>query len=559
MAFAAFTRTLPTPVATLSGFVCLLNEAWWTQANANAMDGTTFINGGGSIRCYTDSSKTTQLPVEVVSFVTGGTPSAQVWVRVPNYTSASTTIYVESDAVATSQPIATDTYGRNAVWQDYALVNHGGKLEDSSGNELDGVITGTVNTISDSYGWGEAHNFNHDASYISFGTLNTNVSSLQAIIKLDNSPTTNEGVMGSLDLSNVSTMVIADNVAFITSNPNTFDVSFNNTSTRRDSGSNTALGGSTYNFAAINGDGIYIDGVIKNTIPTTTFSTGTTFRIGALAGYPSIAIDGSVAEVRARKSTSTALNSDWLSTENTMLQNPGGFGTSSGWTTGGTTGVTGDVAFSVSKPLFNSSGTATLPAPSGDVSFTIGKTVFNSTGSATLPQPSGSISFDANKPSFSGSGSATLPYPQGIVAFTISKPQFSATGSSTQPNPTGNISFTVNKPVFNAVGSATLPNPTGAVDFTVNNPTFSATGSAGLPYPQGAIAFNIDKPVLSGSGSATLPSPSGTIDFTINKPVFSAFGTASGLSLIAADDATIKLTAESNTIKLQAASNTIKL
>jgi len=100
MAYAGFLRVLPTPTATLSGFVCLLNAGWFTQADASALDGTTFINGGGSLRIYTDATKTTQLPLEVVTFVTGITPEVQAWVRIPTYTGAATTVWVESDAVA---------------------------------------------------------------------------------------------------------------------------------------------------------------------------------------------------------------------------------------------------------------------------------------------------------------------------------------------------------------------------------------------------------------------------------------------------------------------------
>jgi len=82
-----------------------------------AIDGgvSSIDNGGGPLRAYTDSSKTTRLPVHVVSFVAGGTPSAEVWVKLPSvYTGA--TIYIEADAVETTQPAVTNAYGRNAVY-----------------------------------------------------------------------------------------------------------------------------------------------------------------------------------------------------------------------------------------------------------------------------------------------------------------------------------------------------------------------------------------------------------------------------------------------------------
>jgi len=246
-----------------------------------------------------------------------------------------------------------------------------------------------------------------------------------------------------------------------------------------------------------------------------------------------------------------------------------------------TGGVTGDIDFTISKPVFSASGTATLPAPSGDISFTIDKPVFAASGTATLPQPSGDVSFtisspifsadgsatlpqpsavvafSIDKPVFTASGSATLPFPQGDVAFTVNKPLFSATGSATQPNPTGSISFTVNKPVFSGAGSATLPNPSGIVDFTIDKPVFSVTGSVTLPYPQGSVNFTINNPQFSATGSVTLPQPSGSVSFTISKPIFSATGTVSGLEIPIGT--VLTPTFGSNTIKLPYVSNTIKL
>ena len=54
--------------ATQSGFVWLFTEDNLPTA---AIDGgaTSIDNGGGNLRCYTDSTKATQLPIEVVEFV----------------------------------------------------------------------------------------------------------------------------------------------------------------------------------------------------------------------------------------------------------------------------------------------------------------------------------------------------------------------------------------------------------------------------------------------------------------------------------------------------------
>ena len=94
---AKFTRTLPAPTATISnGFVFLLSAGWFTDADlgvaGSPIDGgvNSIANGGGDMQVFSDTAATTRLPIEVVSFVTGGIPEAQVWVRTPSYTSGDT-------------------------------------------------------------------------------------------------------------------------------------------------------------------------------------------------------------------------------------------------------------------------------------------------------------------------------------------------------------------------------------------------------------------------------------------------------------------------------------
>jgi len=104
------------------------------------------LNGGGNLRAYTDDTKATQLPLEVVTFVTGGSPEVQVWVKATAVTGG--TIYLEADSVATSQPAVTDTYGRNAVWVDgYRVYNE--DKEDSTGNTTEALLSANQNTVSD--------------------------------------------------------------------------------------------------------------------------------------------------------------------------------------------------------------------------------------------------------------------------------------------------------------------------------------------------------------------------------------------------------------------------
>jgi hypothetical protein len=137
---AKFTRTLPTPTATISGgFVFLLSAGWFTQANTGVagspIDGGTnsIVNGGGDMQIFSDTGTTTRLPIEVVTFVTGGSPQCQVWVRTPSYT-AGDTITIGKDDTQTTQPAVGAAFGRNATWVDFELVIHGATVTDSTGN-----------------------------------------------------------------------------------------------------------------------------------------------------------------------------------------------------------------------------------------------------------------------------------------------------------------------------------------------------------------------------------------------------------------------------------------
>lgn len=130
MAFGT-TITPSSFIGTHTGFVALIDENDLPSAMLNGADAVD--NGGGNLRAYTDSTKATQLPLDVVTFVTGATPSVEVWVRYSGGFASSSTIYLEADDVATAQPATTALYGRNNVWQDYETVTHDG-ITDATGN-----------------------------------------------------------------------------------------------------------------------------------------------------------------------------------------------------------------------------------------------------------------------------------------------------------------------------------------------------------------------------------------------------------------------------------------
>lgn len=119
MAFG-YTKTLPTISGSHSDFTVLFRTS---DLPTEAIDGgaSSLLNGGGDLRAYTDDTKTTRLPVDIVVFVTGGTPDITFWVLLPT-AATSNTIYIEADDVETTQPAVGAAFGRNAVWVNENVV-----------------------------------------------------------------------------------------------------------------------------------------------------------------------------------------------------------------------------------------------------------------------------------------------------------------------------------------------------------------------------------------------------------------------------------------------------
>ncbi|TVO75136.1 LamG-like jellyroll fold domain-containing protein [Sedimenticola selenatireducens] len=153
-----FTYTLPTITGSHSDFPVVLKTA---DFPATAIDGgsSSILNGGGNLRAYTSSAKTTQLAVHVVEFVAGGTPAADVRVKIPTAATGNT-IYIEADAVETVQPAVTNTYGRNAVYSNddrrYGLKDNSSTVVDYTGND-DGTLGGSGATTGTSPAFGSSN------------------------------------------------------------------------------------------------------------------------------------------------------------------------------------------------------------------------------------------------------------------------------------------------------------------------------------------------------------------------------------------------------------------
>jgi hypothetical protein len=96
--------------------------------------GITTLAEAQSVRVYADSDKTTEWAREIVS-------ATEMHVKIPSLTST-TSIYVDWDGVRSDYGV-TDTYGRNAVWSDYAGVWHGDDTTDSKAGTNNLTLTGS--------------------------------------------------------------------------------------------------------------------------------------------------------------------------------------------------------------------------------------------------------------------------------------------------------------------------------------------------------------------------------------------------------------------------------
>lgn len=146
--------------STLTNFPVLLTAANLPSAMFDADGANPAQNGGGDIRFSSDADGATQLPCEVVSFVTDNNPAngtAEIHVKVPSVSSSvDTTVYVWWNTAGTdSQPAIDSTYGAENVW-DSAFVGVWHLEEDPSGtapqmldstsNDHDGTSAGTMTT-----------------------------------------------------------------------------------------------------------------------------------------------------------------------------------------------------------------------------------------------------------------------------------------------------------------------------------------------------------------------------------------------------------------------------
>ncbi len=578
-----------TPSGTYSGFVGFLNGD-----NIPADVWSTALNGGGDLRICTDSEGVNQLPLEIPS---GGfdtvAETANIWFRFDSYSAATRTIWLFYGKAGETQPLVTDTYGRNAVWADYRAVYHLGEAaNNTSGGYTDStgsydatgsgmslpnsgllpngmrpsVFDGNSNHIvmpssvlaSNNYdyviqAWASPDNTNNDQRVIS---LRSSAGPISCVLWQDEGGT-QEGWAGFINRGSSGSVSLGINDA--TSQTNRWD----SLTFRVDSSSTASL---------------YVNGSLIES--ASIGYVGTQGVSEAFIGrHTSTYMDGGIAEVRIRASL---LNTERISDEYDNQNDPSSF-----WTvgtpesTGGTaTEISGSFSLpvistlgsisitlpqpvligNINLPLFDIVGSVntSLPNPSINGSFTLPLATVSSILSATLPSPDLTASFSLPLLIVNANTSITLPQPNLVGSFSLPDILVSSSISTTLPQPYIQGSFEVPKVAINGLVSISLPNP--EIAGTAVLPSLNILGAINNRLSGSYIDGIIRLPVLQITGATTVTLPKPEVIGAFVLPVLEVLSsvTIAGLIVIPQDSKTnINQVVLSSGIKQQILSSNI--
>lgn len=452
-----------TPSSATSGQTLVITDS--VIAKLSAGDQATFWsnveNGGGDVRICTDAGGVNQLPVDVLG-LDSTNKTLTIITRKPSY-NGTDDLYLFIGNAGATQPAVTDTYGRNAVWQDELNVYLGSTVDRAGNKDL--AITGSVTELDDS---GPLPSFLLDGStgYLEAASYYPVTGSASRSVR---------GWLKTINTSNQSVISWGDDAA-LGSNGARWELRQDGGKIRTEVNGGFEVGSSLVNDGNFNhyarsfvGSNVtdtiqYVNGAVESVSSSGSRSVNTLsiepLRIGARPQSGSINYfwNGSLSII-LRDST---VSSEFVATEYANQNDPANFY--------GTPTIT---------PLAS-------PAVEVDIDFAISAPSFSVTASASLPQPESDVDFSVGSPAFSASASATLPDPAAQVGFSVSGPAFSASASATLPSPDSSIDFDISSPVFSVVAFA------GTIDIIVDDET------------------NINLPGLSNN--VTLPALSNNID-----------------------------------------------
>ena len=474
---AKFTRTLPAPTATISGgFVFLLSAGWFTQANTGAagspIDGGTnsIANGGGDMQIFSDTAATTQLPIEVVTFVTGGSPQCQVWVRTPSYT-AGDTITIGKDDTQTTQPAVGAAFGRNATWVDYSFVSHDGGLTDSSLG-LMMVDDGSGAVTVDQAGNAALTTPKQRLFDATVADLTTDF-----CIQLWHNGTNNGHMQTRSDTSIQWQVSILSGSYFVNTTGDTGNTAIQ-----------TVPSGWNYlsvNFKTPSDIEHYLNTLAVVNVNRVSISSQSTIpaRVGyrGAGGPPTIGFPygGIIGNSRITK---TAITSQKHLSERLNQVDPDNFGTSSEYI------------------LVGGSGTS-ITATLGTIEYNSNDTVIGLAGNIDITATLGSINYSSNDTSIQVSGDVSVIATLGTISYASNDAAISLFGNIDVTATLGTIDYNSNDANISLLGGINVNATLGAIDYTSNNTAITLQGQTALTTTLGAISYDSNSVIVQvGTG-----------------------------------------------------------
>lgn len=312
------------------------------------------LNGGGDVRFSSDTSGNNQLAIEVVQFVTSSTLAdrkCQIWVKIPSLSATSdTTIYIWYNKSGETQPIATDTYGSQAVWSNnYVSIWH--MEEDPSGTSpqvldsglgLNNGITGGSMQSNDlvSSKIGNGLDLNGTDQFVNVG----NSSSLNLTSNLTISGWFNPTIYGDMYLFAKRNETVVEGYNILLLYPNDFGVY--DTTAHWNSDATWEYTTNQWNYAVvkfnISGTGYtgFLNGEFgsQKTIPVFPDGLAQNLYLGARSNGIGLPFSGSIDEFRV---SNIERSNDWIATEYNNQNSPSTFATAGTPDTASGSGVTG--------------------------------------------------------------------------------------------------------------------------------------------------------------------------------------------------------------------------
>ncbi|MBL4941164.1 MAG: hypothetical protein JKY81_05805 [Colwellia sp.] len=527
MAFG-YTRTLPTISGTHSDASILLIAGSFPTA---AIDGgaSSVDNGGGNLRAYTDDTKATQISLQIVDFVTGGSPVIQVWVKIPSaFTGA--TIYLEADSVASTQPAFGAAFGRNSVWSGYEAVLHlsenvtNGVFVDSTGNGYDTTLTSdtslSVTTAGHPYGgtWPDFTGSEVLTLTNSAGLVNNTAFCGGYWISVDVASNI-DGLFGNRWNSPDNNWVQVQTSLRVITKASTTE----NTATPAAPSSTTQQGEFCQDTSALT---VYKDG--SQSAQDTSITDGESivgandFRIGTyFDNNVSRRYQGRIGGIKVKRNIGT-LGLRTVEYDNQV--DAGNWGTSSTWADSGGGGITlsvtlGAIDYASQNTAVQLSGVVDVSATVGLISYAPQNTTVQLSGNVDIIATLGTISYTSQDTNVQLSGAINVSSTLGTIDYSSLNTLVELSGETSVNATLGSIDYSSQNPVVQLSGEIIVNATLGLIDYSSSNTVVGITGGISLTATLGQIDYSSQNTSVTLQGQINIPVTLGQISYNSNNVI----------------------------------------